>query len=109
MSVVCGRLEHDPEDANTIINPTLLIEVLSDSTEGYDRGVKFAHYQRIPSLQEYVLISQHSPRIEVFRRNPVGKSWTLDFAEASESIKLVSIGCELAVDEIYANPVESTE
>lgn len=103
LSVVCGRLERDPEDANTIVNPTVLIEVLSDSTEAYDRGEKFAHYQRIPSLKEYVLVSQRSPRIEVFRRNEDGRSWTLYVAEATEKIGLASIGCEIAVDEIYAN------
>jgi Uma2 family endonuclease len=102
LSVVCGRIERDPEDANVVINPIVLIEVLSDSTEAYDRGEKFAHYRRIPSLREYVLVSQHQPRIEVFRRNDDG-SWTLYEAATSERAKLASIGCELSVDEVYAN------
>jgi Uma2 family endonuclease len=106
-SVVCGRLERDPADANTIVNPVVLVEVLSDSTERYDRGEKFAHYRHLPSLKEYVLVSQHDPRIEVFRRNDDGKSWTLHIAEAGESASLASIGCELAVDKIYANALES--
>jgi Uma2 family endonuclease len=106
VTVVCGRLEHDPEDENTVVNPVVLVEVLSDGTERYDRGEKFAHYRRIPSLNEYVLVSQHEPRIEVFRRNNEGgKSWTLHVAEASESVQLTSIGCELVVDEVYANPL----
>lgn len=104
-SVVCGHLERDPEDADVVTNPTVLVEVLSDSTEAYDRGEKFAHYRRIPSLREYVLVSQHVPRIEVFRRNDDG-SWTLYEAGLGESAKLASIGCELPVDEIYANPLE---
>ncbi|APR82436.1 Hypothetical protein A7982_07785 [Minicystis rosea] len=104
VSVVCGRLETDPEDANVVTNPIVLVEVLSDSTEAYDRGEKFAHYRRIPSLREYVLVSQHEPRIEVFRRND-DRSWTLYEAHAGERAKLASIGCELAVDEIYANPL----
>jgi Uma2 family endonuclease len=108
MSVVCGKLERDPADANAIVNPSVLVEVLSDSTERYDRGEKFAHYQRLPSLKEYVLVSQHGPRIEVFRRNDDGRSWTLHIAEAGESVSLVSIGCVLAVDEVYANTQEST-
>lgn len=108
LTVVCGRLERDPEDANTIVNPILLVEVLSDSTERYDRGEKFEHYRSIPSLQEYVLISQRWPRIEVFRRNQDGRTWLLTFAEASESIELASIGCELVVDDIYADPFAST-
>ncbi len=103
LSVVCGRLERDPADANVLVNPTVLVEVLSDGTEAYDRGEKFAHYRRIPSLQEYVLVSQNEPRIEVFRRNDDGKSWTLHVAEATETATLASIGCEVAVDEVYAN------
>lgn len=105
LSIVCGRLERDPADANTITNPIVIVEVLSDSTEKYDRGEKLAHYRRIPSLQEYVLVSQLDPRIEVFRRNEDGKSWTLHISEASESAKLASIECELAVDRLYASPL----
>jgi Uma2 family endonuclease len=102
VSVVCGRFERDPEDANTLVNPVVLVEVLSDSSEAYDRGEKFAHYRRIPSLRDYVLVSQRRPHIEVFRRNEDG-SWTLFEAEASGSVKLASIGCELSVDDVYAN------
>lgn len=104
LSVVCGKLERDPEDANTVINPILLVEVLSDSTEAYDRGEKFAHYRRVPSLKEYVLVSQHEPRIEVFRRGDDG-IWSLHEAGATERVKLTSIACELAVDEVYADPL----
>lgn len=107
LSVVCGRLERDPENENTVVNPVVLVEVLSESTEGYDRGEKFAHYRRIPSMKEYVLVSQSSPRIEVFRRNENG-SWTLHIAEAGESVKLASIDCELAVDEIFANAIDTS-
>lgn len=107
LSIVCGRLAHDPEDTNTIVNPIVLVEVLSDSTEAYDRGEKFAHYQRIPSLKEYVIVSQRSPRIEVFQRNEDGKSWTLYVAETSESVKLASIQCQIAVDEVYASALDA--
>lgn len=105
VSVVCGRIERDPEDANTLVNPIVLVEVLSDSTEAYDRGEKFAHYRCIPSLLEYVLVSQRRPRIEVFRRNEDG-SWTLYVAGASASVKLTSIGCTLSVDDIYTNALD---
>lgn len=104
LSVVCGALERDPEDANTIVNPIVLVEVLSDSTEAYDRGEKFAHYRRIPSLREYVLVSQDEPRIEVFRRGEDG-IWSLHEAGAKERVKLASITCELSVDDVYANPL----
>lgn len=105
VNVVCSHLELDPEDATNVLNPIVLVEVLSDSTEKYDRGDKFEHYKRIPSLKEYVLLSQHTPRIEVFRRNDDG-SWPLHAAVTgpSGSATLASIGCELSVDEIYSDP-----
>lgn len=69
VSVVCGSIELDPEGANTVVNPVAIVEVLSDRTEAYDRGEKFAHYRRIPSLRDYLLVSQHEPWIEHYRRN----------------------------------------
>ena len=105
LSVICGRFEHDPEDKNVATNPIILVEVLSDGTESKDRGEKFAHYRRIPSLMEYVLVSQHEPRIEVFRRTEQG--WILSEATAGESVKLLSIDGELSVDAVYANALES--
>jgi Uma2 family endonuclease len=104
LSVVCGRLETDTEDADTIVNPVLLVEILSPSTEGYDRGDKAAHYRRIPSLVEYVLVSQSEHRIEVYRRNALGR-WELSDARAGESFELVSVGVTLSVDAIYADPL----
>jgi Uma2 family endonuclease len=104
VSVACGRLETAPEDRHALVNPVVLVEVLSDATEAYDRGEKFAHYRRIPSLQEYVLVSQSKPRIEVFRRTTGGK-WELDEAEAGATLELTSVGCQLSVDEIYRDPL----
>ena len=71
VSVVCGQLETAPDDKDAVTNPIVLVEVLSESTEGYDRGAKAAHYRRIPSLREYVLVSQAEPRIEVHRQGGV--------------------------------------
>lgn len=85
------------------MNPIVLVEVLSDATEAYDRGEKFAHYRRIPSLREYVLVAQRERRIEVHRLNEAGH-WELHEALAGESITLVSIGCRLDVDEVYRDP-----
>jgi Uma2 family endonuclease len=79
--------------------PCLIIEVLSESTESKDRGVKFANYQTIQSLQEYVLISQWEQRIEVFRRN--AKFWVLQTYTAGESIELQSINLQISMDAIY--------
>ena len=105
LAVVCGKLETATEDANAVTNPTLLVEVLSDSTEAYDRGEKFAHYRRLPSLREYVLVSQRARRIEVWRKNE-GARWELaQEAEAGQQAALVSIGASLAVDDVYADPL----
>jgi Uma2 family endonuclease len=104
VSVACGRLERDPEDENTIINPVVIVEVLSDSTEAQDRGDKFAHYRRIPSLHEYVLVSQHERRVDFYSRNDDG-TWTLHEAGAHGVVRLGSIGCEISVDAIYDDPL----
>jgi Uma2 family endonuclease len=107
-SVVCGRLETHSEDEDAIVNPILLIEVLSDSTEAYDRGAKAAHYRRIPSLREYVLVSQNEPRIEVYRRNEHGR-FELFEAGPDQSIELSSVGVTLDSSAIYENPLARAE
>ena len=108
VTVVCGRPETDPEDPDALINPTVIVEVLSPSTEAYDRGLKARHYRAIPSLREYVLVSQDAPRIEVFHRAKSGR-WDFFEARAGELLTLESIGCTIAIDEIYAMPVELDE
>ena len=101
VSVVCGPVEFDPVK-KAILNPILIVEVLSpDSTEKRDRGEKFEFYKSIPSLKEYVLVSQHEPRIEVSRRQKRG-GWSPHRAKVSGIVKLESIKCELVVKEVYA-------
>ncbi|MRG92959.1 Uma2 family endonuclease [Polyangium spumosum] len=107
LSVVCGKLERDPEHKHTMTNPTVLVEVLSPSTEAYDRGDKFVDYQQIPSLKEYVLVSSERRRIEVFRRQTDG-SWTYHHTAEKGVTELASIGCKLDLDEIYRNPLEES-
>lgn len=102
-TVICGAFEHDPEDTNTAVNPVVLVEVLSDSTEAYDRGEKFERYRRIPSLRDYVMVSQHHLLIEHYTRNDDG-TWTLHEVRPPASVRL-SIGCELPVDAVYRNPL----
>jgi Uma2 family endonuclease len=106
LSVVCGHVETDPDDPHGVLNPSVIIEVLSDSTEAYDRGAKAAHYRRIPSLREYVLVSQREPLIEVHRRTERG-TWELVEARAGERAVLGSCGepIELDVDAIYRDPL----
>jgi Uma2 family endonuclease len=103
VTVVCGRLEHAPDDPDSITNPVVIVEVLSDATEADDRGEKFAHYRRLPSLREYLLISQRARRLEIYRRRD--DRWLLDEAGAGETLRLDSIDVALAVDEIYRDPL----
>jgi Uma2 family endonuclease len=100
VSVVCGDLERSVEDANSAVNPTLIVEVLSDSTEAYDRGDKFSYYRLLPSLQTYVLVSQRKVAIERHVRN-TDNSWTMTAFGPGERIVLESISCELSVDDVY--------
>ena len=101
LSVVCGELECDDDQQDTVLNPTLLVEVLSGSTEAYDRGEKFAHYRQIASLREYVLISQKSPLVERYLRNP-DDTWTLTAVIGLEaSIHLLTIDLTLPLAEVY--------
>ena len=101
-SMVCGPIEDDPADpaGPTITNPTLIVEVLSVSTEHVDRGSKWQHYQRIPSLQEYVLVSQTQPRIEWYRRLASG-GW--EYHEAMEGIVQLPSGVTLDLARLYAD------
>jgi Uma2 family endonuclease len=104
LSVVCDKLETDPEDPHAVLNPVVLVEVLSESSEAYDRGAKAAHYRRIPSLREYVLVSQLEPQIEVYRRNERGL-FELVEARRGQRAPLTSLGIELDVDAVYADPL----
>jgi Uma2 family endonuclease len=103
-SVVCGSDERDREDPLAIVNPTLLLEVLSPSTEEYDRGEKLEHYKRIPALREVVFVAHDERTIEVVRREADG-SWSVIRAGAGESVTLSSLACELSVDAVYRDPL----
>jgi Uma2 family endonuclease len=103
--VTCGapRLADDRKDdrKDVLLNPTLLVEVLSPSTENYDRGLKFTNYRRLDSLQEYVLVSQSEPRIEVYRRQPDGK-WLLTETSGLQTVaRFDSLDCDIPLSEIY--------
>jgi Uma2 family endonuclease len=100
VSMVCGPIQYDPEDTarTTITNPALIVEVLSVTTEMGDRGNKWMHYQRIASLQEYVLVSQE-PRIEIYRRIPSG---TWEYADVREGLVNLASGPTLDLSMLYA-------
>jgi len=99
--VVCGQPRFDDSHHDTLLNPVLIVEVLSDSTEAYDRGRKFEHYRKLESLMEYVLIAQHRPHVESYRRQP-DQGWVLTESDGLEGrLRLDAIDCELALVEIY--------
>ena len=103
LTVVCGPVQASAVDSRAIVNPVVLIEVLSETTEGHDRGAKAAHYRRIPTLKEYVLVSQDERRIEVQRLNEAGR-WELNFFGPGEQVVLQSVGASFSVDAVYRNP-----
>lgn len=101
VSIVCDRPRFHPKDRDTLVNPKVLVEILSASTEAYDRGAKFAHYQSIDSLEEYVLVTQAIKRVEHFRRMETGQ-WLLTVREGDEAVlELPALGCEIPLSEIY--------
>ncbi len=102
VAVACGEEKFEDEYKDTLLNPLIIIEVLSESTEAYDRGKKFENYQHIDSLREYILVSQEPFRIEKYVRQN-DKTWTYsEYHEAEEAIQLDTIGCELFLKEVYA-------
>ena len=101
VTVVCGEPVLEDEHLDTLLNPTVLVEVLSDSTERYDRSRKVEHYRRIASLQEYLLVGHIQPRIERYRRQGE-REWLLTEAVGlDEKIELTSIDCTLALRDVY--------
>jgi Uma2 family endonuclease len=99
--VVCGDLSFADDHKDTLTNPTLLVEVLSPSTEAYDRGFKTEQYRKIDSLLEYVLVSQSRAHIEVFAKSPSGQ-WVLsEFTGLDTTCRFDSIDCSIPLAEIY--------
>lgn len=104
ISVVCGPAIAEPGSSDVLANPTMLVEVLSSTTEQHDRGLKWEGYQRIESLTDYVLVSQAEPRIEHFRRDRT-RTWLYQFAAAGERLVL-SNEVVLDVDTIFAEMLD---
>lgn len=98
--VTCGGPHFQDNEFDVLLNPTVIIEVLSESTEGYDRGLKFARYRLRPSLQEYVLVAQDRVSVERYARE--GERWVLSEATSlDDAIELPSIGCKLSLRRVY--------
>ncbi|MCU0491980.1 MAG: Uma2 family endonuclease [Chloroflexaceae bacterium] len=101
ISIVCGHEQFEDDKEDTLLNPVVIIEILSPSTEKYDRGKKFQHYRSLFSLREYILISQHEYHIERFVRQ-ADNSWNLSEATGpDEQIDLTTIQCVLALKDVY--------
>ena len=106
VTVLCGRVTLDPDDPTkqTVLNPKVVVEVLSPSTEDYDRGEKLGYYKSIASLEEVVFVAHDRREVEVVRRERDG-SWSRHVAGDSDDVELASLGCSLPVVEIYRDPL----
>lgn len=101
VTIMCGEAQFDGDQRDVLLNPIMIIEVLSESTEAFDRGLKFQRYRELESLREYVLIDQHQAHIEHFTRTDSG-IWQLSEASGKDStLELVTADCELRLVEVY--------
>ena len=106
IAALCGEPEFEDDAFDTLLNPGVIIEVLSPSTEAYNRGAKFAHYRSIESLQTYVLIAQDVPHIELFERQPDGR-WLLSEVKGLDaSVPLEAVGCDLELEAVYERVIQ---
>ena len=102
VGVVCEEPRFEDDVFDILLNPIVIVEVLSPSTEAYDRGDKFAHYRQLQSLQEYILVSQDKVHVDHYVRQT--EKWVLtDFQELEQELSFTSIQCELPLQEIYEN------
>jgi Uma2 family endonuclease len=105
VTVACGPVERDPADASTLLNPTVVVEVTSQSSEEYDRGEKLDRYRQIPSLRAVLIVSHRERHFELWRRSDQG--WTKTEAAAGERLKLGIVECELDADEVYRTALDT--
>jgi Uma2 family endonuclease len=107
VAVVCGKPQLEDEHLDTLLNPTILIEVLSRSTARYDRGQKATHYRRLDSLQEHLLVAQDEPFVERYRRQGESNWLLTEFRGLEHKVELTSVGCTLVMTDIYEQVLES--
>lgn len=103
VSVVCGTPQVDERDKAALLNPILIVEVLSPSSEAYDRGEKFTYYQKLDTLHEYVLVAQDRLCIERFSRQKNGRWKSVAVASREETLLLPAIDCRIFVRDVYDN------
>lgn len=102
-TVVCGELQLEDEHQDLLLNPLLIVEVLSPSTEAYDRGAKFAQYRSCPSLSEYVLVSQDHALVEHFARQPSGQWLLTSYDSLDARVSLPCLNVELPLSDVYVH------
>ena len=102
VAAVCGEPQFLDETRDTLLNPSVIVEVLSPSTEAYDRGRKFEYYCSVESISEYLLVSSERVRAELFTRQPDGR-WLMTAARMEDTLDLESVGAHLALAELYEN------
>ena len=105
VAVVCGEPQFEDGHLDTLLNPTVLIEVLSESTELYDRGKKFGLYRTIESLAEYVLVTQDECKVEQYVKQSDGRWLLSDHRSLDDVLELASVQCSLGLREVYAKIV----
>jgi Uma2 family endonuclease len=101
VAALCGKPSFEGANVETLLNPQLIIEVLSESTERHDRGLKLRHYRSIESLQEYLLVSQTECRVERYARQPSGEWAYSDVTDPNAALELSSIACRLLLARVY--------
>ncbi len=106
LSVVCGEPQTSTADAHALVNPILIVEILSESTEAYDRGLKASHYRQIPSLQAYLLVAQDRQRLELQLRQADNR-WVITEAGPGERVVIEPLDIELWVDAVYRDAISS--
>jgi Uma2 family endonuclease len=99
--VICGEPKLQDDYLDTLLNPVLIVEVLSKSTASYDRATKFGYYRTIESLTEYVLVAQDERKVEQYVKQPDGRWLITDIVSAEARVELVSVGCTLTLKNIY--------
>ena len=104
VTIVCGKPQLEDERKDVLLNPLVIIEVLSPSTANYDRGAKFDNYRSIPSLQTYVIVAQDQPAIDCYHRQPDNRGWLLTIARGLNAvIQIPAANFELSLSRVYAN------
>lgn len=101
LTVACGEPRFEDGEVDTLLNPVLIVEVLSKSTESYDRGMKFSYYRTLPSFSEYLLLSQERVHAEHFVREASDRWVLTETEDPAKTLELPSIGCTLALSDVY--------